>query len=202
MRLGVFGGTFDPPHLGHLVVAEQAREQLKLDLVLFVPAGQPWMKADQPVAPAHHRLEMARLAIEEHPAFRVSDLEVVRQGPSYTVDTLEELHRADPSAEPFLILGEDSFREVERWRRPLRLLELCTLAVYRRPGVAEWSLEKLEAVLPGVSRRVVTVEGPLIGISATDLRQRAAQGRSLRYLTPPAVEEYIRRHRLYTGEEG
>ena len=144
MRLGVFGGTFDPPHLGHLVVAEGAREQLHLERVLFIPAGQPWMKAGQAISPASHRLEMTRLAIQGHPAFQVVDWEVVREGPSYTVETLEQLHRQEPSAELFCILGEDSLRELPRWRHPQRLVELCVLAVYRRPGSGGASDEATE----------------------------------------------------------
>ncbi len=202
MRLGVFGGTFDPPHLGHLVVAEGAREQLGLERVLFIPAGQPWMKAGQAVSPAFHRLEMTRLAIQGHPAFQLVDWEVAREGPSYTVETLEQLHRQEPSAELFCILGEDSLRELPRWRDPQRLIELCVLATYRRPGSEGLQLAELEDQVPGVSHRVLFLEGPLIGISATDLRHRAAQGRSLRYLVPSQVEAYIRQHRLYQNAEG
>lgn len=202
MRLGVFGGTFDPPHLGHLMVAEGAREQLRLGRVLFVPAGQPWMKADLVVSPASHRLEMTRLAIQGNAAFQAVDWEVAREGPSYSVETLEQLHRQEPSAELFFILGEDSLGELPRWRDPQRLVELCVLAVYRRPGAAGLSLAEMERKLPGLSGRAVLLAGPLIGISATDLRRRAAQGRSLRYLAPPLVEEYIHRHRLYEEARG
>ena len=196
--MGILGGTFDPPHLGHLIVAEEAQGRLALAQVLFIPAGQPWLKAGQAITPAHHRLEMTRLAVEGNPVFQVSDLEVQREGPSYTTDTLEQVGREHPESEVFFIVGEDSAQELSRWHRPGRLLELCTLVVYRRPGGETFDPQVLDELSPGASRRVVLLEGPQIGISATDLRRRAAEGRSLRHLVPQALEEYIRRHGLYT----
>ena len=202
MRVGILGGTFDPPHLGHLVVAQMALEQLVLEEVLFVPTGQPWMKTGQEVTAAYHRLAMVRLAVEENAAFRLSDMEVRREGPSYAVDTLEELRRARSFLEMFFIVGEDAVRELPRWRQPQRLLELCTLAVYRRPATRRVTARELTALGTDASRRAVLLKGPRIGISATDLRERVAKGLSLRYLVPPAVEEYIQRHGLYAERGG
>lgn len=195
MRIGVLGGTFDPVHLGHLILAEEAREVLSLERLLFVPAGMPWRKTGRPISPAEHRLAMLRLALEGSP-FELSTLEVERPGPSYTVDTLRELHAAFPAASLYFIMGYDALLDLPNWHQPQEIVRLALLAVARRPG-AEDSLEELERELPGVSGRVVWVTMPPIGISASDIRSRVRAGRSVRYLVPPGVEEYIHRHRLY-----
>ena len=197
MRLGVFGGTFDPVHLGHLVAAEEATELLALDEMLFVPAGQPWFKAAEPVMDAAHRLNMVRLAIESNPRFRVCDVEVARPGPSYTVDTLEHLRCASPSdTELFLVLGLDALAEMYRWRCPARVFELATVVGVARPGAA-FDPGPLSSVLPCAAERVIMLDVPLVDVGATELRRRASAGRSLRYLVPRGVEEYIREHGLY-----
>jgi nicotinate-nucleotide adenylyltransferase len=191
MRIGVYGGTFDPPHVGHLVLAEAAREQLQLDKVLFIPAGDPWRKSDRIVSPAHHRLEMTRLAVEGNPRFEVEDYEVIREGPSYTVETLEILQEHFPhETELFLILGEDALADVPNWHQAERLVELSTLAVANRRGVTM-------PQLPFDRARVVPVVMPGIDVSATELRLRAARGLSLRYQVPDAVIRYIEQHKLY-----
>jgi nicotinate-nucleotide adenylyltransferase len=193
MKIGVYGGTFDPPHVGHLILAEAAREQLKLDKVMFVPAGDPWRKADRKVTSAHHRLEMTRLAVEGNPAFEVEDYEVVREGPSYTVETLEILHdHLGDEAELYLILGEDALADVPHWHQPERLVELSTLAVANRRGVTM-------PPLPFDRARVVPVLMPGIEISSTELRTRPSKGLSLRYQVPDAVLRYIEAHGLYRG---
>ena len=197
MRLGVFGGTFDPVHLGHLVAAEEATELLALDEMLFVPAGQPWFKAAEPVMDAAHRLNMVRLAIESNRRFRVCGVEVARPGPSYTVDTLEHLRDASHSGtELFLVLGLDALAEMYRWRCPARVFELATVVGVARPGAA-FDPGPLSSILPCAAERVIMLDVPLVDVGATELRRRASAGRSLRYLVPDGVEEYIREHGLY-----
>lgn len=193
-RIGVYGGTFDPPHVGHLILAEAAREQLKLDKVMFIPAGDPWRKADRTVTPAFHRLEMTRLAVQGNPVFEVEDFEVVREGPSYTVESLEILHdHLGDGADLYLILGEDALADVPHWHQPERLVELSTLAVASRRGVTM-------PQLPFDRARVVPVEMPAIDISSTELRARASKGLSLRYQVPDAVLRYIEAHGLYRSK--
>jgi nicotinate-nucleotide adenylyltransferase len=186
MRLGILGGTFDPIHLGHLILGEAAREQLGLDSVLFVPAGTQWRKANREIAPAEHRVAMVELAVADNPAFEVSTVEVERQGPSYTADTLEELAET-PDAELFLVLGKDAYEDLPNWVRPERIRELATLAVAARNG------ENVTVEPPAVR-----LEMPEVGISATEVRQRVVAGRTIRYLVPAPVEAYIRKHGLYT----
>ena len=197
LRIGVFGGTFDPVHLGHLVAAEEATELLDLDEMLFVPAGQPWFKAGEVVTDAPHRLNMVRLAVESNPRFRVCGVEVARPGPSYTVDTLEHLRGASPSGtEFFLVLGVDALAELHRWRSPARVFDLATVVGVARPG-AKFDSKALNAALPCAAERVIMLDVPLVDVGATELRRRASSGRSLRYLVPDSVEQYIREHGLY-----
>lgn len=198
MRLGVLGGTFDPPHVGHLILAEEGRTRLQLEKVLFVPARDPWRKAGQEVTPAEHRLAMVRLLLASDPYFEVSTQEVEREGPSYTVDTLESLHQQyGPGLELYFILGEDALHDLPNWRDPARIISLAWLAVAPRPVEGGTATAALEATVPGLSERIVPLPMPTIDISSTTLRERAGAGLSLRYLVPLAVEEYIRRHDLY-----
>ena len=202
MRLGVLGGTFDPPHVGHLILAEEARTRLQLGKVLFVPAGDPWRKAGQEVTPVDHRLAMVRLMLASDPCFELCTLEVERAGPSYTVDTLEALHeRHGPGLELYFIVGEDALRDLQHWKDPARILSLARLAVAPRLGGSESAVVDLEAAVPGLSERVVPLPMPAIDISSTALRERVRAGLSLRYLVPLAVEEYIRRYGLYVGNQ-
>ena len=199
MRVGVLGGTFDPIHVGHLIVAEEARVEVGLDEVVFVPAGRPWLKHHGPRASAQHRLEMVRLAVKGNRFFRCSDQEVKRPGVSYTVDTLEELHGELPAdAELFFILGLDLLLDFPRWRSAQRILELATLVTVVRPGHEGLSSDKLPGLLAGAGDRVRVVEGPLVDISSTEIRRRVAAGVSIRYLVPPEVEDYIITHHLYS----
>jgi nicotinate-nucleotide adenylyltransferase len=191
-RLGVFGGTFDPPHLGHLALAEWAREQLGLSRVLFVPAGQPPHKRGRRVTPARHRLAMTRLAVRGHPAFAVSAIEARRRGPSFTVETLRALRRRFPRAELWLLVGADSLNELHTWRAPQEIVALSRLAVAARPGA-----RRAPASAGRRPPRAVRLENPGIAVSSSALRSRSAAGASLRYLVPDAVAAYIRRHRLY-----
>ena len=190
-RLGVFGGTFDPIHIGHLVLAESAREQLDLGRVIFVPAGEPWRKADRKVSSAEDRLEMVRLAIADHPAFEASSVEIEREGPSYTFETLESLDAANPDAELFFIMGTDTLHDLPNWRSPERIVELSTFAVAARPGAL-----RTEAA-EGLPADIVTIQMPEIGISASEIRERAAAGQSFRYLVPAPVAEYMSNAALY-----
>ena len=200
MRLGVLGGTFDPPHVGHLILAEEARTRLELERVLFVPAGDPWRKSGQHVTSAAHRLAMLRLLLAADPYFEVCTLEVEREGPSYTVDTLEALHwQHGPGLELYFILGEDALRDLPNWEHPERIVTLAWLAVAPRGQGSGPTASDLEDAVPGMAGRIVPIAMPTIDVSSTALRARARAGQSLRYLVPLAVEEYISRHGLYAG---
>ncbi len=196
MNIGVLGGTFDPIHIGHLVVAEEARIKLELSEVLFVPAGQPWLKQDRDITPAVHRLEMVRRAIVDNPYFKLSTLEVDRPGPSYTVDTLTLLQdQLSNEASLFFILGRDTLAELPLWKEPGKVVQLCRLVVPPRLGSRD--LRHLEEAIPGLRERVIQLDMPVIGISSSEIRQRIARGLPVRYLVPPEVEEYITEQRIY-----
>lgn len=189
MRIGLFGGTFDPPHMGHLVTAVNVRHALSLDCVLLVVAGEPWQKVGQRVVtPATHRLAMVEAAVAGVPGLVASDVEVRRGGASYTADTLEALIAQHPDAELFTIVGDDAAAGFETWQRFERVAELSTLVVVDRPGV--------ECQLPG-RHQWVHVEVPHLEVSSTDLRARITDGRPLEYLMPPAVIAAIRERGLY-----
>ena len=198
VRIGVFGGTFDPIHMGHLIVAEDARAALELDKVLFIPAGQPWFKSYRQITEAHHRLAMVQLAVKDNSLFDVSDIEVERSGPSYTVDTLEELHELYSDAELIVILGLDALREIDRWHQPSRVFQMASVAGMARPG-ATLDPSVLHAAIPGASSRMRLLDSALIDISGTDIRKRASAGQSIRYRVPVAVERYICDNGLYTA---
>ena len=203
MRYGILGGTFDPIHLGHLLLAEEGREILALDKVLFVPAGQPWLKAGHPLTAAVRRLRMVELATADNPHFEVLRWEVERPGPSYTVDTLARL-RAETGvdAELHFILGLDALADFPRWKDPERILQLANLAVVPRPGYAadgDNIVAGIKSRYPAYADRITVLAVASVAISATDLRRRAGVGQSLRYRTPAAVGEYIREWGLYKG---
>ena len=199
MKIGVLGGTFDPVHLGHLMVAEEAGVSLDLSEIILVPAGQPLLKPSHPITPAEHRLQMLRLAVADRPYLRVSAMEIERPGPSYTVDTIAELRgQYDSKDEIFFILGWDSLAQLPEWREPPRLIKMCYLVAVPRPGFQRPNLEALEASIPGISQRVVFLEKPHIDISASAIRERAARGLPLHRLVPEPVAEYIRRQKLYS----
>jgi nicotinate-nucleotide adenylyltransferase len=198
--LGVFGGTFDPIHVAHLALAEDAAESLGLERVLFVPAGRPPHKPGVPVTSGAHRLAMVQLAIEGNERFEASRIELDRDGPSYTVDTLAAL-AADRArngvADLTLVLSADAFLGLPDWHEPRRVLELARLAVAPRDGYPEAGPEFMAVHFPDMAHRVVFLDGPRIRLSASALRDRAAAGRSLRYLVPDAVAAYIGDHDLY-----
>ena len=192
-RIGIFGGTFDPIHLGHLVCAEQVREGIGLDSVIFVPCAIPPHKPDYVPAEAEHRLRMVELAIENTETFVCSDIEIRRGGISYTVDTIAELRkRVGREAELWLILGLDAYLEIGTWKQPERIAAECLLAVARRPGYRPDM-----ASLKGFESRTRFIEITEIGVSSTAVRKRIAQGKSIRFLVPRSVEAYIRQKGLY-----
>ncbi len=195
--VGILGGTFDPIHHGHLVIAEEAREALGLERVLLVPAASPPHKPDRPVTSPGHRLAMAQLAIAGNPAFSVCVIEVERGGTSYTVDTLEAL-AAEGIIEPWFILSAEALAGFPSWHRPDRILELCRLAVVPRIRHQTLDAAWVREHFPGREARLRFLPGPLLPISGSVVRRRAAAGRSVRYLVPDAVASYIADHALYT----
>jgi nicotinate-nucleotide adenylyltransferase len=196
VNIGVLGGTFDPIHIGHLIIAEEARLKLGLSKVLFVPAGQPWLKQDRDVTAAVHRVEMVRRAIADNPYFKLSTLEVERPGASYTVDTLTTLgEQLGSGTNLFFILGRDTLAELPLWKEPEKVVQLCRLVVPPRLGSRD--LKHLEKAIPGLLDKVIQLDMPVIGISSSEIRQRIAQGLSIRYLVPPEVEKYITEHEIY-----
>ena len=198
MKIGILGGTFDPIQLAHLAVAEEARTRLDLAEIIFVPAGQPWLKANSPISTAEHRIQMVRLAIADKPYFKLSTVEIDRAGPSYSVDTVTELQgQLGAGDELFFILGWDSLAEIPLWREPSQLIKMCRLVAVPRPGYSAPDLKKLEADIPGLSQRVILMDKPEIDISATDIRNRVARGLSISHLVPEPVDRYIKQHRLY-----
>ena len=199
-RIGILGGTFDPPHLGHLLIAETARVALDLESVMFLPAGEPWLKSGQRITPAEHRLRMVQLAVADNPDFCVSDCEIRRSGPSYTVDTLRELRRGlAADAELYFIVGSDVLDQFHRWKEPEAILELCRLAVIERPGGPEEGVAALRGRFPDAldAGAVVPVAGPRVDFSASELRRVLAAGQSTRYQIPDAVAAYIAQYELY-----
>ena len=198
VKVGIMGGTFDPVHNGHLAVAKEARERLGLGCVVFVPAGQPWLKSERPVTPAAHRFEMVRRAIAPYPYFKISSVEIDRAGPSYTIDTIKEL-RADFEAgdEFFFLLGIDSLAQLPQWYQASELIKLCRLAAVPRPGYSLPDLKAMDREIPGISGRVTVLEIPEIDISATGIRERVANGEPISGMVPGAVQEYIRGAGLY-----
>lgn len=197
-RIGVFGGTFDPVHLGHLILAGELRHALALDRVLFVPAGRPPHKTGQAIGDDAHRLAMLRLALADDPAFAISTVDLDRAGTSYTADLLAILHRALAPAKLFFLMGEDSLRDLPTWREPERIAALAELGVATRPGVAI-DLEAVLRAVPAARGRVHLVPMPPIGIASHDLRRRIRAGEPIRYLVPAAVETYIADSDLYRG---
>lgn len=205
MRLGLFGGTFDPVHLAHLILAESCREQCQLDAVWFLPAGDPPHKGAKTITPGNARVEMLDFAIAGHPSFHVSRMELERDGKSYTFQTLERLHAEDPARELFFLIGADSLADFPTWREPRRILELATIVAVNRgdrplPDVDDVARRIAGNIAAGTVReRIRTVTMPGVDISSTDIRTRAKSGRSIRYLVPRAVEVYIGEKKLYAG---
>ncbi len=201
MKLGILGGTFDPPHNGHLHIADAVQRALQLERILFIPAKQPPHKLDEPVSPLRTRVAMLKRAVQHHPRLEISMLEARRRGVSYTVDTLRELRRElVPHAEIFFIMGEDSLVNFPMWHQPQEIVKLCKLAVLQRPGY-EVDLDALEKQVNGVKKRVVMIRAPEINISSSEIRERVRRGESIRELVPPSVADYIESHHLYANGE-
>ncbi len=215
-KVGILGGTFNPIHYGHLAAAEEVRNRLKLDRILFIPSSLPPHKRDEDVPPAAHRMEMVRLALAGNPAFEPSDIEIKRGGRSYTVDTIEALRLVHPRDELYFITGLDSFLEIQTWHRWQDLLSLCRFVVLSRPGYRFTDLTNIAFIksagdeLAGLdnnsrSQSVVRAGAfevffetiPLYDISSTDIRRRVQEGKSIKYLLPEAVETYIIKNKLY-----
>jgi nicotinate-nucleotide adenylyltransferase len=195
--MGVFGGTFDPPHLGHLILAAEARAQLGLERVLWVLTPDPPHKQGQSFAPLEHRLEMVKLAIANDPEFELSSVELTRPGPQYALDTVQLLADQNPGMNLVYLMGGDSLRDLPDWHRPADFISACHLiGVMRRPGDVV-NLAALEKSLPGLRSKVRFVEAPLLDIAAREIRARIAAGRPFRYFLPEAVYRYIVDHNLY-----
>jgi nicotinate-nucleotide adenylyltransferase len=198
MNIGVLGGTFDPVHNGHLILADVAGEQLNLTEILFIPAGQPWLKTERIITPAQHRLQMLRLALDDSPQFRISEMEIERPGPTYTIDTINALKNSlNADDELFFILGQDNLMQIPQWHDASDLIKLCYLAAAPRPGVKKPDLKALEVEIPGIKLRVMLMKEPKVDINATDIRERVAKGLSVRHLVPEPVNRYIKEQKLY-----
>jgi nicotinate-nucleotide adenylyltransferase len=201
-RIGVLGGTFDPVHYGHLVIAEDAYAYLQLEKVLFVPAYQPPHKPPGSYSAFEHRVNMLKLAIAHNPHFELSLIEAERHGPSYTVDTLRELQDdMGPEVTLYLIIGMDSLANILSWYCPAELLKLCRMVVAERAGY-QVDLAALEGELPGLQDALELIDTPELSISSTDLQERLQRGLPIRYQLPAQVEAYIRKHKLYLQAEG
>ena len=197
--IGILGGTFDPPHLAHLAVAEEAREVLGLTQVLFVPAGQPWQKADRSVSPGRLRLAMVEHAIAGNPFFRADPREVDRPGPSYTAETIVEL-AAETGAEPWFILSTEALAGFSTWRDPERIVALARLCVVPREGAPDAAIASFRERFPAGADRITVLDHPRLAISSTQIRARVRAGRSIRYLVPDAVAALITEYALYVAD--
>lgn len=199
MRIGIFGGTFDPVHMGHLILAEQCRDQAGLDEVWFLPSYHPPHKAAAAITRFEHRCDMLELAVAGHPGFRIERVEKELPPPSYTAETLAELRRRHPGAEFALLMGSDGLPDLPGWYEPRRVVELASLVVVPRPGVMLWTADRLAKALdlPTEAVRLRYVACPMIEIASRELRRAVADGMSVRYLVPRAVEEYLRDRKLY-----
>ena len=198
MRVGVLGGTFDPVHLGHLAIAEEARIKLDLDRFIFIPAGQPRLRADEYLTPAIDRLRMVELATGDNPRFQVCDIEIQRSGPTYTVDTLVELgQRFGLDTSLYFIVGADILGQFHRWKDPEKVLDACHLVVVSRPGHRDDDWPEWFQGADSSKDKVTQLEIPMVDISGTEIRRRASLGESVRHLVPDLVAEYIQDRKLY-----
>jgi nicotinate-nucleotide adenylyltransferase len=196
-RIGIFGGTFDPPHLGHLILASEARFQLRLSRMIWVLTAVPPHKMKNAISPLKDRAEMLRLAVQDEPGFETSTVDIERPGPHYTVDTVHLLSAQNPDSEMVLVMGEDALHDLPRWHRPLDLIAACSeIGVMRRPGDL-MDCSALERGLPGISKKVRFVDAPLLEIASHQIRERARRNLPFKYYVPAAVHEYILGHKLY-----
>jgi nicotinate-nucleotide adenylyltransferase len=196
-RIGIFGGTFDPPHLGHLILASEARARLQLSRLLWVLTSIPPHKTDQTISPLEDRLAMLKLALNDEPGFELSTIDMDRPGPQYTLDTIKLLALKYPDAELIPLIGGDSLRDLPTWHNPVELVGAChQIGVLRRPGDSI-DLTQLEKQIPGITAKVRFVDAPLLEIASREIRQRVAEGLPFRYYLLPSVYQYIVTHKLY-----
>ncbi|MFC2027599.1 nicotinate-nucleotide adenylyltransferase [Chloroflexota bacterium] len=199
MKIGLLGGTFDPIHIGHLIIAQEVRVQLDIDKIVFIPASHPWLKMDREITDAQHRLAMIKLAIDSDSCFEVSTAELDRPGPTYTVDTVEALKaESNPMDELYFIVGSDALADFPRWKEPERVVSLCNIVQVERPGSSNIDPVDLKPLIPGVLSCLRSVGVPQIDISSTAIRERVMMGYPIRYMVPPDVEAYIYEHGLYS----
>lgn len=197
-KLGIMGGTFDPVHLGHLAIAEEALRQANLTEIIFIPAGHPYFKAATLISPAEDRVNMLNLAIAGHPCYKTSLMEIKRPGPSYAVDTIAKMKRQlSADDEIFFIMGWDSLLTLHLWEQPERLIQLCWIIAAPRPGYSRPDVSLIEKELPGITQRAIIMDKPLVDISATEIRERVRQGLPIDDMVPAAVANYIRERGLY-----
>jgi len=198
LNIGVLGGTFDPIHNAHIMVAEEAVSSLDLAEILFIPTAQTPLKEDLPMSAVEHRVQMVRLAIADYPHFKLSTVEIDRPGTSYTVDTISELRdKLGAENELFFIVGWDSLAQLYRWKEPARIVRMCRLVAVPRPGYSLPDLDSLEKDVPGLSQKLIVLNKPEIDISSTSIRERVARGLSVNHLVPAQVADYIEQNRLY-----
>lgn len=197
MRVGIFGGTFDPPHMGHLILASEALDQLKLDRILWVVTADPPHKQDQSISPVTDRISLVRAALKGNPAFEISRVEIDRPGPHYALDSVKILKDQYPEDELIYLIGADSLRDLPTWHKPDELIaEVAGLGVMRRPGV-EIALSDLEARFPNLAAKIAYIDTPLVEISSSEIRERVAESRPFRYFVPFDVYELIEKRQLY-----
>jgi len=198
VNVGVLGGTFDPVHNGHLAIAQEAVIRLSMAKIIFVPAGQPWLKADKTISDAEHRANMVRLAIAGTPQYEFSGVEIEREGPSYAVDTIAQLRAQLPHNDSlYFIMGWDSLSQLPRWREPERLIAMCYLVAAPRLGCPPPDMASLEKDIPGINPRVILMKHPEVAVSASEIRERVGRGMSITEMVPIAVNEYIAQKKLY-----
>ena len=197
MKVGLFGGTFDPIHNGHIMVAETVLRKVDLAKVIFIPAGIPWLKEGRKITSATHRLNMVELAISGKSYFELSKIEIERPGATYTVDTLIDFINETNNTELYVIIGLDSLADFPRWKDPQRLLSLCYLVVVPRPGYPLPDIQAMENEMPGLKTRLILLNAPEIDISSSEVRRRIEEGRSFKHLVPKSVAEYIQENGLY-----
>lgn len=196
-RIGIFGGTFDPVHYGHLLLAETCREQLNLDSVVLLPAGSPPHKSDSDISPASHRLEMLKLAVSGCPEFQIDERELKREGPSYTVLTLQELSSEQPDSTLYFLMGADSLRDIPGWKDPQQILQLATVVAVNRPGIPLPETAEVRVWAGDLADSIQVIQTLGTDLSSSTLRNQVAANLSIRFMTPRAVGVYIEQHELY-----
>lgn len=199
-KIGILGGTFDPVHLGHLIIAEEVRSNVGLDKILFVPAGVPWMRENEGVSAGKHRLNMVDLAVKSNPHFQSSSIEIDRQGVTYTADTLETLREdLDHEVELSFIMGMDVLEKFHLWKSPETVVELCSLVIVNRPGNQAVDVNEVVKKYPEAGAKLRIINVPRMEISSSEIRERVRQEKSLKYLVSEEVIEYIDQNNLYKG---